>query len=313
MGEYSKKEQRKTHELHFTDGEVFEVPGVHGRMDRLAFDSGIELYRLEFEATEDCQLNLYPTTNEAWIGSAFHLQGHSTLVQSDGKQDKLDSENALLMRVDSIGQFHLSKGVLIRHVGVSMTMAGLQKYLGNTVVEKLDEFSVPFGRALVTKKITPSKKMQKIASSLFSVNATGQLRRMKLEGAALLFMAEILEQYCQEVSTKNSISMVEEQLFTTLSNKIKTNLAATVSIEQLADKYATTAYRLNVIFKQLAGLSFSDYIRNERLNTAHNLLITESLAIKTVALKTGYSHVGNFTRAYTRKFGESPSKTLRKL
>jgi len=66
---------------------------------------------------------------------------------------------------------------------------------------------------------------------------------------------------------------------------------------------------LNWIFKQLSGTTVADFIYNKRQNLAHKLLLESSLSVKQIALQVGYHHVGNFSRAYKKKFGEAPSRT----
>ncbi len=309
MTQQDKNREFKTQDVYFTDGEVFEVPGVRGRMDRLEFSGELTLYRLEFEALEDCVLNFHPSFEKPWIGSAFHLQGHSVMTQADGQEDVLDSEHAVLMRVDTTGTaFRLTQGVLIRHLGVSITIKALNDMLGDLKLDVLDDFAAPFGKAIVIKPVVPSKKMQQLASTLFSFNARGHFRQFKLEGAARLFMAEMLELYCQEPPLGRGLNITEEQIVKSSIQFILKHLDKKISIDRLAEEHKITTHRLNWIFKQ-RGMSVAEYIRNERLLHARKLLFEADLPVKTVANMVGYQHVANFTRAYANKFGEPPSRT----
>ena len=119
-----------THTLYMAGGETFDIPGVRGRMERLEFASGIVLYRLEYEALDDCFLEMQGAFNEPWIGSALHIQGQSELLAPNGNRYTFDPNNAVLMRIDQHGsRFQLFKGQLVRHVGAASTLKTLRERL----------------------------------------------------------------------------------------------------------------------------------------------------------------------------------------
>ena len=305
-----KPDNLKSHDMFLDEQHVFEAPGVSGRMNLTPLSGGGFLYRSEFKASEDCELNYLPFFKEPWIGSAFHIQGHSVMKLKNGQEYKLDSEHAALLRVDKDEvAFRLKKDVLIRHVGVSMGMKDLQHIVGNTAPKHLSEFKEPFGQACMIKPIVPSQKMQKLASSLFASNMQGLFYQLKLEGVASLFLAECLEQLCQPSRDKNKLSVIESQVHKQTTEYIHNNLSQPISIERLAEQHDTNSNRLNWIFKQQSGISVADLIRNERLRAAHRLLLESPKTVKEIAAAVGYYHTGNFSRAYKRKFGEAPSRT----
>ncbi len=129
------------------------------------------------------------------------------------------------------------------------------------------------------------------------------------QGAARLFQAECFEQYCEPTIKQNKLSIIEQQIHKKTAAYIKTNLNQTFLIERLAEQHKINSNRLNWIYKQHTGNSVADFIRNERLIAAHKLLLETTQPIKHVALQVGYQHVGNFSRAYKKKFGEAPSRT----
>lgn len=65
------------------------------------------------------------------------------------------------------------------------------------------------------------------------------------------------------------------------------------------------------IFRKETGQTFSEYILDKRLEeTCHLLLMGERLV--DIAAKLGYQNPGNLTRSFTKKYGISPSKWLKK-
>lgn len=55
------------------------------------------------------------------------------------------------------------------------------------------------------------------------------------------------------------------------------------------------------------------YLQSVRLRHAHRLLLAASskaTSVSEVAQGSGFTHLGRFAQAYSRRFGESPSVTL---
>ena len=60
-------------------------------------------------------------------------------------------------------------------------------------------------------------------------------------------------------------------------------------------------------FKDLMGIGPMTYVSDWRLQKAVYLLRQTPATVQTVANKIGYQSPAAFTRAFTQKFGESPS------
>ena len=143
-------------------GQAIDLPGIRGRMERLEFASGMVLYRMEYEALDDCHVQVQNSFSEPWIGSAMHLQGHSELRHPNGNTFSLTNDSALLMRVDPSGSlFRLFKGQLIRHVGVASTITPLLERFGGTLPEKLALFrDGSFGEVQIGQSFSPSNRLR---------------------------------------------------------------------------------------------------------------------------------------------------------
>ncbi|UJJ30658.1 AraC family transcriptional regulator [Halopseudomonas maritima] len=295
-------------------GQAIDLPGVRGRMERLEFASGIVLYRMEYEALDDCFVQVQNSFSEPWIGSALHLQGHSELAYPDGKTFTLTPDSALLMRVDPSGsRFHLFKGQLVRHVGVASTLAPLQARFDGQLPGRLALFTDnSFGDFQLGQSFSPSPRLRHLASNLFDNHAKGSTRLLKLEGIANLFLAEIIELFCEENPTKDRIVVWEDQSLSDIIAHIEHNLDGTLALSALANMAGLSENRLDQLFRQKFQLSCAEYVRNERMSTANRWLQSGELPVREVAKRVGYSHVSNFSRAYRARFGETPARTLRR-
>ncbi|GAA5127383.1 AraC family transcriptional regulator [Alloalcanivorax gelatiniphagus] len=301
------------HALEMGGGERFELPGVRGRMERLELASGLVLYRVDYRAGEDCTLQLdRPTFQQPWIGSIFHIQGRSGMELPDGSRHDVSPERALLVRTDISGTcFHLSSGEQVRHIGVACTLDVLRDHLDGELPATLTPFLGGFGEQVVVRALHPSGRMRQLAASLFAVHAQGLCRGMKMEGAALLFLSEILENYCDSPVTEE-LPAWEEQAFLEIRDAIVDNPGAPLSIPALADRAGLSESRLNQLFQHREKRSCAEFIRGERLDQAQRLLETGDAPVKVVAAQVGYGHVSNFSRAYRARFGEPPARTLRR-
>lgn len=299
---------------HMNGGQAIDLPGVRGRMERLEFASGMVLYRMEYEALDDCHVQVQNSFSEPWIGSAMHLQGHSELSHPNGNTFSLSNDSALLMRVDPSGsRFRLFKGQLIRHVGVASTLAPLLERFGGELPEKLSLFrDENFGEIQIGQSFSPSSRLRQLGGNLFDHNARGSARMLKLEGIANLFLAEIIELFCDDDFNDDRIIVWEKQALADITAHIEHHLHDDLSIAKLACQAGLSESRLDQLFRQKYHLSCAEYVRNERMSAANRWLESGELSVREVSEKIGYSHVSNFSRAYRARFGETPARTLRR-
>ena len=82
----------------------------------------------------------------------------------------------------------------------------------------------------------------------------------------------------------------------------ETNLASTAMHFGLTGKY------LSAFFKEKMQVNFSNYVEEMRMKRAQELLKTTHLTIEEIATSVGYSSSKSFSRAYYRRFGQTPSQ-----
>ena len=64
-------------------------------------------------------------------------------------------------------------------------------------------------------------------------------------------------------------------------------------------------------FQSLFGTTVVGYLAEQRLLQAEQLLRERSMTVTEVAHRFGYGHLGRFAAAFKRKFGITPSGTLK--
>lgn len=94
------------------------------------------------------------------------------------------------------------------------------------------------------------------------------------------------------------------------------NLNQPLTIGELAEIGGISVRALQAGFRENVGCSPTTWIRNQRLDKVRAELEVanpgDKVRVTDVALRWGFSHFGRFSQVYRQRFGEVPSKTLRR-
>ena len=91
------------------------------------------------------------------------------------------------------------------------------------------------------------------------------------------------------------------------------NLEGDVSLADLANDCGISASHFSRAFRQTTGLSPHQWLLQQRVNQAKNLLRDPSLSLSDVALACGFADQSHFTRVFNRLTGTSPGAWRRNL
>ena len=94
---------------------------------------------------------------------------------------------------------------------------------------------------------------------------------------------------------------------------IEANLDQPITLTDLVATTGVAGRTLFMHFKSFKGVSPMRYLRNARLMRVRQSLLRADpeASVTEVAMSLGFTHMGRFSVAYRRYFGESPSQTLR--
>lgn len=84
------------------------------------------------------------------------------------------------------------------------------------------------------------------------------------------------------------------------------------TLKELGQKFGESPQNLNRGFLREYGQSIFSMVTSHRLSQAHKALQEGNLPIKTIATRTGYSHVNHFTHAFKVRYGYTPGSLRRK-
>jgi len=88
---------------------------------------------------------------------------------------------------------------------------------------------------------------------------------------------------------------------------IDAHLGDPLEMRDLARRFGASPSRLARGFRQVFGQPIFEYVAEARLARARLLLAQGRLSVTQIALDVGYAHAANFSTAFKRRFGMSPS------
>jgi AraC-like DNA-binding protein len=88
-----------------------------------------------------------------------------------------------------------------------------------------------------------------------------------------------------------------------------------ISLEELAKQFHYSQQHMSKRIKQLTGMSFTEYILQQRMQAASEMLINTDLRIKTIGETVGYQSPEHFIRTFRKYYGDSPNiyRSLHKI
>lgn len=94
---------------------------------------------------------------------------------------------------------------------------------------------------------------------------------------------------------------------------IRKNLSHRLRVEELAGFAGMSASTLHHQFRALTTLSPLQYQKRLRLNEARQLMLTHQIDAASAAFQVGYESPSQFTREYSRLFGNPPRRDIQNL
>ncbi len=97
------------------------------------------------------------------------------------------------------------------------------------------------------------------------------------------------------------------------ANFLKQHAREDIRLEDVIAASGMARTSLYTEFKKHYGVTPMEYLRQERLRLAHDILMTakcSSVSVTTVAMDCGFNHFSRFASYYKNQYGELPSETL---
>ncbi len=86
----------------------------------------------------------------------------------------------------------------------------------------------------------------------------------------------------------------------------------TITLKQLSEKFGYTAAHLSKVIRAYTGCTFSELLRNMKMEEAAKLLIETGESIESISIQTGFNSPDHFTRTFKKHFRMAPSEYRKK-
>ncbi len=117
-----------------------------------------------------------------------------------------------------------------------------------------------------------------------------------------------LENYSKSENKEGGPSIRVVNRLQAVQEYITSNFSKEHSLEELAKEVGLSKSSLVSGFRQHYGMSVFDYIKNEKMTHAFQLLRDKGYTVAQVAYQLGYTQPGNFSTAFKSHFGYSPTQ-----
>ena len=94
---------------------------------------------------------------------------------------------------------------------------------------------------------------------------------------------------------------------------LKQHYTEDVRMDDLAARAHMSPSTFRQHFRAVAGMSPLQFLKNLRLQDARQLMLNENMDAGSAAVRVGYESASQFSREYSRLFGEPPNRDIRRM
>ena len=127
------------------------------------------------------------------------------------------------------------------------------------------------------------------------------------------YIYEIVIFICRHINSQERFITNVEKLQLTADNRlldmltyIKINLSGDLTNEILCDVACLAKEYIGQFFKRSTGKNLQQYIENQRLAKAHELLLTGTHSVQEVTFMVGFKDAAYFSKRFKAKYGDNP-------
>ncbi len=128
-----------------------------------------------------------------------------------------------------------------------------------------------------------------------------RMRSLKAESLSLDLLLHFLK------ISDNKVDSNDFELAKKAKSEILQNFTNDLSIKKLAKLCDTNPTKLKKVFKEFHDSTIYSFIQESRLEKAYYLLCEEDYTVGEVSNMVGYSHQGNFSKLFKKKYKIEPS------
>jgi AraC-like DNA-binding protein len=207
-------------------------------------------------------------------------------------------------------RINYSKGTYMRCIAVYFKAPLLHKFLKKDILYHLQEFSKMRLKGLDKRSITVDEN--KLLHDIFNADIQSSFGKLVLYNRVLLLIEKMIRRFLltklpasktERLKEKDMDGLKEVEF--ALSEK---DLEKFPSVKELSRIALMSTTKLKKRFKEVYGMKLYEFYNYNRLSNARQSIESGESTIKDAAYRAGYSNLSNFSKAFKKEFGLSPSQ-----
>jgi AraC-like DNA-binding protein len=176
--------------------------------------------------------------------------------------------------------------------------------LHDEFVQEIDKGSFA---SFAPKDLIATPEMMKVINELKEGNKTGELRRLHTEAKIMELLIYQLEQLNAQEDQSRTLRADDIAKLEKARSILEEQFIDPPSQKELALLTGLNESKLRREFKEYFATTIHDYVVRLRMEYARQLLLEQKKSIQEAAELTGFNHQNNFSNAFKKYFGISPS------
>jgi len=112
-----------------------------------------------------------------------------------------------------------------------------------------------------------------------------------------------INRYMQESITDYNVTVIKE-----VEKYIERNIEKKIKLKDIAEQFKFSPNYLSMLFKEVKGENFIEYLHKKKLIYAKKLLNDPTLKVYEISDRLGYNNVAHFTKQFKDFFGYTPTE-----
>jgi len=207
-------------------------------------------------------------------------------------------------------RMNYSKGTHMRCIAVYFKSQLLNKFLKKDILYHLQEYSQMRLKGLDKRSITVDEN--KLLREIFNADLETSFGKFVLYNRVLLLTENIIQRFLLTKLPESKTEKLREKdmdalkdVEFVLSGK---DLDKFPSVKELSRVALMSSTKLKKRFKEIYGMKLYEFYNYNRLSKARQTIESGESTIKDAAYRSGYSNLSNFSKAFKKEFGISPSE-----
>jgi AraC-like DNA-binding protein len=149
--------------------------------------------------------------------------------------------------------------------------------------------------------------MSAATQGLLTMRLEGEFRQQFVSSTVEQLLCLALSGLAARPTEPVRLSTRDRKVLQDVRAALDESLGDDITLESLARRFGINRKKLGFGFKDQFGMPVFEYLAERRMATAFDLLASGDFSVSEVGRRVGYTHLCNFTTAFRRRYGQTPS------